>query len=319
MKKMISLFLLLLMIFTMATVGGTPAFAEAQMDKSAPYLTLHTELIELPMNGTKQISYDTNADIVTWTSDNPEVVSVDNNGLVTALKVVYDDTWITASIPDGNGGTIEQRCLVYTYFIDVYGEYPYYFFPVYWAFGQNITTGYTDSRGNQTGYFGPDDPCTRGQIVTFMYRFLKDTFPADTGDVTAFSDVKKKTYYYDAVKWAVANGITTGYTDENGNPTGEFGPDDICTRAQIVTFIYRLLRDEWPQTVDISGVNYKDVKKNTYYYDAVRWAVAAGITTGFTDANGNPTGRFGPNQNCTRGQAVTFIYRIGFESDWYFS
>ena len=210
MKKMISLFLLLLMIFTMATVGGTPAFAEAQMDKSAPYLTLHTELIELPMNGTKQISYDTNADIVTWTSDNPEVVSVDNNGLVTALKVVYDDTWITASIPDGNGGTIEQRCLVYTYFIDVYGEYPYYFFPVYWAFGQNITTGYTDSRGNQTGYFGPDDPCTRGQIVTFMYRFLKDTFPADTGDVTAFSDVKKKTYYYDAVKWAVANGITTG-------------------------------------------------------------------------------------------------------------
>ena len=89
-------------------------------------------------------------------------------------------------------------------------------------------------------------------------RFLKDYFPADTGGGMSFSDVKKKTYYYDAVKWAVANGITTGYTDGNGNPTGEFGPDDICTRAQIVTFIYRLLRDEWPQIVDTSGVSYKE-------------------------------------------------------------
>ena len=75
--------------------------------------------------------------------------------------------------------------------------------------------------------------------MTFIYRMLSDVWPADTSDVADFSDVKKDTYYYDAVRWAVAHEITIGYSDSSGNPSGKFGPNDKCTRGQVVTFLYR--------------------------------------------------------------------------------
>jgi hypothetical protein len=109
------------------------------------------------------------------------------------------------------------------------------------------------------------------------------------------------------VRWADAAGITTGYTDSHGKPTGKFGPDDICTRAQVVTFLWRLMGDIWGEGPNVQS--FSDVKKGTYYYDAVRWAVSNNITSGYTDSNGNPTGKFGPDDKCTRGQVVTFLYR----------
>lgn len=123
-----------------------------------------------------------------------------------------------------------------------------------------------------------------------------------------FNDVTQPAdYFFEPVYWAVDRGITSGYTDKNGNLTGEFGPADTCTRAQIVTFLYRAAGS--PDVNTSNATKFKDVKKNDYFYKAVAWASNEGITTGYTDKNGKPTGYFGSNDECTRGQIVTFLYR----------
>ena len=95
-----------------------------------------------------------------------------------------------------------------------------------------------NSKGKPSGNFGPEDTCTRGQIVTFLWR--ANGKPAVTAtEASTFKDVKTGMYYYDAVVWAAENGITSGYTGKDGKPTGKFGPDDDCTRGQVVTFLYR--------------------------------------------------------------------------------
>ena len=123
-----------------------------------------------------------------------------------------------------------------------------------------------------------------------------------------FKDVAKPSaFYFDPVYWALDRGITSGYTNSHGEPNGKFGPDDSCTRAQIVTFLWRYAGS--PQ-VDPSGApTFHDVKQTDYFYKAVLWAAKIGITTGYTDSHGNPTGKFGSNDGCTRGQVVTFLYR----------
>ena len=107
-------------------------------------------------------------------------------------------------------------------------------------------------------------------------------------------------YYYEAVRWAAAYGITTGYTG-----TDKFGPDDPCTRAQIVTFLYRFNQvvDWFPD--ETAENTFSDVKDGQFYTEPVLWAVNYGITTGYTG-----TDLFGTNDICTRGQVVTFIYRM---------
>ncbi len=108
-------------------------------------------------------------------------------------------------------------------------------------------------------------------------------------------------------------GITNGYTDSSGKPTGKFGPNNKCTRAQIVTFLYRMACNLWGDSgeynSDLDG-SFIDVKKGEYYYNAVMWAVTHEVTTGYTDSNNNPNGKFGPNDKCTRGQVLTFMYRL---------
>lgn len=173
-------------------------------------------------------------------------------------------------------------------------EIDFFFDPVVWAVKEenNITTGYPN------GYFGSMDSCTRAQAVTFLYRAYKGEVPSDAENT--FPDVKEDKFYTDAVLWAVKNGITEGY------PNGDFGTDDTCTRAQIVTFLYRAAGKPEVKT---KGNTFSDVKEGEFYYDAVLWAEENGITEGYPDGN------FGVNDECTRGQIVTFLYRALAEKD----
>ena len=155
---------------------------------------------------------------------------------------------------------------------------------IQWAVKNGITNGY----GN--GLFGTNDPCTRGQIVTFLWRAAGCPQPKMT--LNPFRDVAAGDYCYTAVIWAVENGITNGIGD------GLFGPDQTCTRAQSVTFLYRAAGSP-----AVSGSSFRDVPASAFCAAAVEWAVKNGIT------NGTSEGIFSPNAVCTRGQIVTFLYR----------
>ena len=159
----------------------------------------------------------------------------------------------------------------------------YYYEAVKWAQEKGITGGI----GN--GLFGPNRPCTRAQIVTFLWRAAGSPEPKS---MSSFSDVSADSYYAKAVAWAVENGITTGTGD------GKFSPDATCTRAQSVTFLFRAIG----KLVD-SKAEFSDVLTDSYYASAVAWAVENGVTNGIGD------GLFGPDNSCTRAQIVTFLFR----------
>ena len=159
----------------------------------------------------------------------------------------------------------------------------YYYEAVKWAAKKGITGGI----GN--GLFGPNQPCTRAQIVTFLWRAAGSPEPKS---MSSFSDVSADSYYAKAVAWAVENGITTGTGD------GKFSPDATCTRAQSVTFLFRAIG----KLVD-SKAEFSDVLTDSYYANAVAWAVENGVTNGIGD------GLFGPDNSCTRAQIVTFLFR----------
>ena len=160
----------------------------------------------------------------------------------------------------------------------------YYYEAVKWAAENNITGGI----GN--GLFGPDLTCTRGQIVTFLWRAAGSPEPTA---LSTFTDVASDAYYAKAVAWAVENGVTTGTGD------GKFSPDAPCTRGQIVTFLWRAAGSPEPTALS----TFTDVASDAYYAKAVAWAVENGVTTGTGD------GKFSPDAPCTRGQAVTFLWR----------
>ena len=160
----------------------------------------------------------------------------------------------------------------------------YYFDSVLWAVEKGITLG-TDA-----SHFSPGKTCTRGQVVTFLWRAAGS--PKSAGG-NPFKDVKATDYYYDAVLWAAANGIT------QGTSATAFSPGASCTRAQVVTFLWRARS----QPAGGSRNPFGDVASGAYYYNAVLWAVQAGITQG-TSATA-----FSPNATCTRAQIVTFLYR----------
>ena len=160
----------------------------------------------------------------------------------------------------------------------------YYYEAVKWAQEKGITGGI----GN--GLFGPNQPCTRAQIVTFLWRAAGSPEPKS---MSSFSDVSADSYYAKAVAWAVENGITTGTGD------GKFSPDATCTREQAVAFLYRA-----SSSPAVSGGSaFSDVAANAYYADAVAWAEKNGVTGGIGG------GLFGSGNTCTRAQIVTFLYR----------
>ena len=159
----------------------------------------------------------------------------------------------------------------------------YYYEAVKWAQEKGITGGI----GN--GLFGPNQPCTRGQIVTFLWRAAGSPVVNYAMNMT---DVAEDAYYGEAVRWALSEGITTGTGD------GKFSPDATCTRGQSVTFLFRAIG----KLVD-SKAEFSDVLADSYYANAVAWAVENGITNGIGD------GMFGPDNSCTRAQIVTFLFR----------
>ena len=171
---------------------------------------------------------------------------------------------------------------VLNFFYDVPND-AYYFEAVKWAAENGITGGVGNS------LFAPNQPCTRAQIVTFLWRAAGSPVVNYAMDL---SDVAEDVYYAEAVRWALSEGITTG-TGE-----GSFSPDATCTRAQAVTFLARALN------ANASGkAEFGDVPTDSYFAEAVAWAAANGVTEGVGG------GLFGSDNSCTRGQIVTFLYR----------
>lgn len=159
----------------------------------------------------------------------------------------------------------------------------YYFDAVKWAADKGITGGVSDN------LFAPDDGCTRAHIVTFLWRAAGSPEPKS---MTSFTDVTASAYYAKAVAWAVENGVT------NGTTATTFDPDAVCTRAQAVAFLARALNGKGG-----SSAAFTDVPADSYYADAVAWAVANRVT------NGVSSDRFAPDNSCTRAQITAFLYR----------
>ena len=160
----------------------------------------------------------------------------------------------------------------------------YYYDAVYWAVENGVTNGTSATT------FSPDASCTRAQMVTFLWRAAGSPEPEST--VNPFTDVSASAYYYDAVLWAVEQGIT------NGTSATTFGPDVTVTRGQTVTFLWR-----YDGSPAVSGSGFDDVVSDAYYADAVAWAASEGVTSGTSATT------FSPSNDCTRGQIVTFLYR----------
>lgn len=171
-------------------------------------------------------------------------------------------------------------------FDDVKDSEKFYYNPVYWAYKTGITAGTSEKT------FSPTAVCTRAQIVTMLWK--KAGSPASSMDISKFTDVKADKFYAKAVAWALEKGITTGTTQTT------FSPNAKCTRAQAMTFLYKMEKAQ-----NTSSANpFSDVSKEKYYYNPVLWGVANGITTGTTQTTFTPSGEV------NRGQMVTFLYNL---------
>lgn len=169
-------------------------------------------------------------------------------------------------------------------FVDV-KESNYFYDAVLWAVEKGVTSGTSATT------FAPNADCTRSQIVTFLWRAAGS--PAPRSDVNPFTDVEVDSYYYDAVLWAVEQGITSGTSATT------FSPAAACTRGQSATFLYRSAGSP----AITSSNSFTDVSNRAYYADAVQWAVENSVTVGTSAAT------FSPDATCTRGQIVTLLYR----------
>ena len=163
-------------------------------------------------------------------------------------------------------------------------EDDYFFDAVQWAAENGITGGVTANR------FGPSQDCSRGQTMTFLWRAMGEPEPESYD--SALADVPSGSYFYDAVHWAMGEGVTTGAGK------GIFAPDATVTRGQFVTFLYRLANAKF------DGAHpFADVPAGSYYEKAIAWAYAEGITKGISAT------KFAPDAPCTRAQIITFLYR----------
>ena len=208
----------------------------------------------------------------------------------------WDNGTIIVPATTQENGTIRYTCrrcgesytTEYSFrFMDVAAG-KYYHDAVIWAVNHDPQI----TKGTDASHFSPDRTCTRAEVVTFLWRAMGCPEPAGS---SAFTDVKAGSYYAKAASWAAEQGIT------QGTGGGRFSPDVACTRAQVVTFLWRAAETPAPNQSD---TGFSDVKSGSYYEAAVAWAVEEGITKGTGE------GCFSPNQSCTRGQIVTFLWRF---------
>ena len=255
-------------------------------------LTLTPKKVDLEVGKTYQLSAvkePANAEgSLTWTSSKPAVAAVDKSGKVTAKGEGTATITVTCGTKSAACTVTVSKPLVPevpgTTFTDVPAG-AYYEEAVGWAVKEGITKGTSDST------FTPDGVCTRAQAVTFLWRAAGS--PAAKAGSQPFADVKAGSYYDDAVRWAVENGVTVGTSATT------FSPNATCSRAQIVTFLWRAQKSPAAGSAN----PFDDVAGSAYYADAVQWAVQKDITKG-TGATA-----FSPDANCIRAQIVTFLYR----------
>ena len=155
-----------------------------------------------------------------------------------------------------------------------------------WALNNGIAAGTSEDS------FSPDENCSRAQLMTFLWRAAG--CPEPVSQDCPFTDVPADAYYTKAVLWAVEQGITSGTSDTT------FSPKQVCTRAQVVSFLWRAEGKPEPAS---GALPFTDLVSSAYYYKAVKWAAQQGIVSGVSETS------FAPNQACTRGQAVTILYR----------
>ena len=255
-------------------------------------LTLTPKKVDLEVGKSYQLSAvkePANAEgSLTWTSSKPAVAAVDKSGKVTAKGEGTATITVTCGTKSAACTVTVSKPLVPevpgTSFTDVPAG-AYYEEAVGWAVEKGITKGTSDST------FTPDGVCTRAQAVTFLWRAAGS--PAAKAGSQPFADVKAGSYYDDAVRWAVENGVTVGTSATT------FSPNATCSRAQIVTFLWRAQKSPAAGSAN----PFDDVADSAYYADAVQWAVQKNITKG-TGATA-----FSPDANCIRAQIVTFLYR----------
>ncbi|MBR4162650.1 MAG: S-layer homology domain-containing protein, partial [Solobacterium sp.] len=199
------------------------------------------------------------------------------------------DIWPKDSFKTNKGNMVKSSSwrMKGLQFIDVQDTKLSYYQPVYWAVDKGITQGTTLTT------FSPGNSCTRAQFVTFLWR--QQGSPEPKTSTNPFKDVKAGLSYSKAVLWALENGITTGTSDTT------FSPDSPCTRAQVVTFLWRAKNKPKPKTTKNP---FTDVKAGMSYSDAVLWAYENNITTGTSKTT------FSPRNACTRAQTVTFLNRV---------
>ena len=263
--------------------GGSSSY-DPTYSVSTPSKTEHGTVTVSPKNASK--------------GDRVTVTVKPDSGYVLETLTVTDKNGNELTLKDkGNGkytftmpaGKVEVKATfmednsMLNFFYDVPNN-AYFYEAVKWAVKNGITTGV----GNDL--FAPEQPCTRAQIVTFLWRAAGS--PEPKGAASGMTDVVSGSYYEKAVAWAIENGITTGTT------TSTFSPDATCTRAQAVTFLARALKAK-----AASAAEFSDVPTDSYFADAVAWAAANGVTEGIGG------GLFGSDNDCTRGQIVTFLYR----------
>ena len=263
--------------------GGSSSY-DPTYSVSTPSKTEHGTVTVSPKNASK--------------GDRVTVTVKPDSGYVLETLTVTDKNGNELTLKDkGNGkytftmpaGKVEVKATfmednsMLNFFYDVPNG-AYFYEAVKWAVKNGITTGV----GNDL--FAPEQPCTRAQIVTFLWRAAGS--PEPKGTAAGMTDVVSGSYYEKAVAWAIENGITTGTT------TSTFSPDATCTRAQSVTFLHRALKG-----TASGSTNFTDVASDAFYADAVNWAVANNVT------NGTSNTTFSPNADCTRAEIVTFLYR----------
>ena len=290
-----------------ATITGSGKLSTAQcntaIDVTAGTLTIDNANINAA-GGYLGIIGNTTADLVI---KNSTVNAAGGNQAIGSFKSITLDNCHIETPADGkveggsivSGGATAKNVLLLpgkpgelvelvNPFVDVQ-KTDYFYDAVLWAYYHTPQV----TNGLDVTHFGPHATCTRGQIVTFLWRALGE--PAPTLTVNPFVDVKESDYYYKAVLWAVEKGVTKG-TDAT-----HFAPNAYCKREHAVAFLYRAAGEP---SYTMTSNPFVDVKSGAYYYDAVLWAVEKNITKGMDETH------FGPENSCERSQIVTFLYRF---------